>query len=151
MTPAAADHLETYRSAVATVITALRRDAGLTQEALAQRLGWNRCRVRAIEAGRCVEVPELFALADALCIDPILIMVRIRTWVTMPSVAHCYRAMLDDELRVKPETVLTWPPRNNARGWLKELRSSSSPFVSFARMARPPETDADGPLTLSTA
>lgn len=107
MTPAAADQLEAYRAAAATVITGLRREARLTQEELARRLGWNRRRIAGIEAGRRVELPELFALATALRMDPILLIVRIRIWVAMPSVAQCYRAMADGQPFAKADDVLS--------------------------------------------
>ena len=149
MTPAAADQLEVYRAAVATVITGLRREARLTQEHLAQRLGWNRRRIAAIEAGRRLEVPELFALATALGIDPVLLIVRIRTWVTMPSVAHCYRAMADTQPMVKSDGVSNQAP-SASRDGVTEHQPSLSPFMSFALIARPPQAPVSEPPTQTT-
>lgn len=67
--------------AVCTVIAATRRQAGLTQEQLAERLGWHRSMVAKIEAGeRRVDLPEFIRIAVALKVDPEVLFGRVLRW-----------------------------------------------------------------------
>ena len=71
---------KTHR-AVVTVIAATRREAGLTQEQLAERLGWHRSTLAKIEAGeRRVDVPEFIAIAGALKVEPEVLYGRVLRW-----------------------------------------------------------------------
>jgi len=74
--------LETQRErwdrAVVSVWSQGRRDADLSQEALASRLGWTRNMVAAVERGRRrVSVAELILFATAVNLDPERVFSRI--------------------------------------------------------------------------
>ena len=56
--------------------------ANLTQEQLANRLGWHRTRIAKIEAGeRRIDVPEFITVANGLNIDPVTLLVRVLRWL----------------------------------------------------------------------
>jgi len=66
---------------VVTVITASRREANLTQEQLAARLGWHRSTIAKIEAGeRRLDVAEFITIATALKIEPAALFSRVLSW-----------------------------------------------------------------------
>jgi transcriptional regulator with XRE-family HTH domain len=59
------------------VLVASRKEAGLTQEELGQRCGWDQARISAIETGqRGVQVAELPVLAKGLGIDSLKLFKR---------------------------------------------------------------------------
>ena len=67
--------------AVVTVIAASRREAHVSQDDLAKRLGWHRSRIAKIECGeRRVDVPEFITIARALSLDPELLLGRVLRW-----------------------------------------------------------------------
>lgn len=70
-----------YDQAVVTVWAATRRDCDLSQEALAQKLGWSRDMVAAVEGGRRkITVSDLLLFASALGLEPETIFRRILRW-----------------------------------------------------------------------
>jgi DNA-binding XRE family transcriptional regulator len=72
---------ERWNRAVKAVWQATRRDAHVSQEALAQKLGWSRDTVASIEAGRRkVEVSDAILFAAALGVEPETIFRRILRW-----------------------------------------------------------------------
>lgn len=71
-----------WHAAVATVLAASRREAGLSQEDLALRLGWHRTRIARVESGvRRVDVPEFIAISNALNIPPPQLLARVLNWL----------------------------------------------------------------------
>jgi transcriptional regulator with XRE-family HTH domain len=67
--------------AVVTVVSASRREANLTQEQLADRIGWHRSKIARIESGeRRLDVAEFIEIADALKIDPTHLLARVLRW-----------------------------------------------------------------------
>ena len=67
-----------WHQAVITVIAASRREANLTQDDLAGRLGWHRSVVAKIEAGeRRLDVAEFIQIATALKVDPDVLFGRV--------------------------------------------------------------------------
>jgi transcriptional regulator with XRE-family HTH domain len=67
--------------AIAAVITACRRDAGLKQAQLAEAIGWTQSTLARIESGeRIVAAAELFYIAKALKLDPVKLFSRIAAW-----------------------------------------------------------------------
>jgi len=63
---------------VATVLASARREPGLSQDALARVLGWNRMRIVKIEQGeRRTPVSEFTAIARALALDPPQLLSRV--------------------------------------------------------------------------
>jgi DNA-binding XRE family transcriptional regulator len=76
-----------WHAAVATVLAACRREAGLSQDDLALRLGWHRTRIAKIESGgRRVDVPEFIAVANALNIPPPQLLARVLNWLVSSAV-----------------------------------------------------------------
>jgi transcriptional regulator with XRE-family HTH domain len=70
-----------WHRAVVTVVAASRRDAGLTQEQLADRIGWHRSRIAKIESGeRRLDVAEFITIADALKMEPATLLSRVLSW-----------------------------------------------------------------------
>ena len=70
-----------WHRAVVTVLAASRRDANMTQEDLALRLGWHRTRIAKIESGeRRIDVPEFINIANALNIAPETLLARVLRW-----------------------------------------------------------------------
>jgi transcriptional regulator with XRE-family HTH domain len=70
-----------WHQAVVTVIAASRREANLTQEDLAKRLGWHRSRIAKIESGeRRVDVPEFITIAGALKVEPEQLLAQVLRW-----------------------------------------------------------------------
>jgi transcriptional regulator with XRE-family HTH domain len=70
-----------WHRAVVTVLAASRRDANMTQEDLALRLGWHRTRIAKIESGeRRIDVPEFINIANALNISPESLLARVLRW-----------------------------------------------------------------------
>lgn len=73
--------------AVVSVLVATRREAGVTQEDLARRLGWHRSRIAKIESReRRIDVPEFIAIAAALLIPAPILCARVLSWVDPRSV-----------------------------------------------------------------
>jgi transcriptional regulator with XRE-family HTH domain len=75
----------TRNRAIVTVLTASRREAGLTQRQLAERLpewlGWDHSTVGKVESGRRrLDVVELLEIARALRIDSEVLFGRIAHW-----------------------------------------------------------------------
>jgi transcriptional regulator with XRE-family HTH domain len=69
-----------HRAAV-TVLAASRHDAELTQEQLADRIGWHRSKIAKIEAGeRGVDVDELILIAGGLKVEPAILFSRVLMW-----------------------------------------------------------------------
>jgi transcriptional regulator with XRE-family HTH domain len=69
-----------YQIAVA-VIAASRRDAGISQEQLAEKLGWSRSKVAKLEqADRRVELADFILIARALDVDPETLFRRVMRW-----------------------------------------------------------------------
>lgn len=63
------------------VLVATRREKGLTQQQLANRLKRSQSLVAQVEIGqRRLDVPELFDFADALSIDVRVLIDRIARW-----------------------------------------------------------------------
>lgn len=83
MEPSSTNSLRSpWHRSVVTVITASRREANLTQEHLANRLGWHRTRIAKIEAGeRRIDVPEFITIANGLNIDPVTLLDRVLRWL----------------------------------------------------------------------
>jgi len=76
-----------WYAAVATVLAASRREAGLSQEDLALRLGWHRTRIAKVESGvRRVDVPEFIAISNALNIPPPQLLARVLNWLVSSAV-----------------------------------------------------------------
>jgi DNA-binding XRE family transcriptional regulator len=72
---------ERWDRAVVAVWQATRRDSDLSQDALAQKLGWSRDTVGSVEAGRRkVTVTDVVLFAAALGIEPETIFRRILRW-----------------------------------------------------------------------
>lgn len=70
-----------WHRAVVTVLAASRREANMTQEDLANRLGWQRTRIAKIESGeRRIDVPEFISIANALYIPPETLLTRVLRW-----------------------------------------------------------------------
>lgn len=64
-----------------TVIAASRREARMTQEELANQLGWHRSRLAKIESGeRRIDVPEFISIANALNVAPETLLGRVLRW-----------------------------------------------------------------------
>ena len=62
-----AENLAPWRTAVAAVISASRRDHDFTQPQLARRIGWSRDKLAKVEAGkRRVELGDVVMIAQAL-------------------------------------------------------------------------------------
>lgn len=71
-----------WYAAAASVLAASRREAGLTQDDLALRLGWHRTRIAKIESGvRRVDIPEFIVIAHALNIPPPQLLGRVLNWL----------------------------------------------------------------------
>jgi DNA-binding XRE family transcriptional regulator len=72
---------ERWNRAVVAIWSATRRDADLSQEALARKLDWSRDTVASVEAGRRkVEVSDVILFAAALGLEPETIFRRILRW-----------------------------------------------------------------------
>jgi transcriptional regulator with XRE-family HTH domain len=70
-----------WRTAVATVLAATRRDHDVTQPELAKRVGWSRDKLAKVEsATRRVEFGDVILLANALGERPELVLRRILGW-----------------------------------------------------------------------
>lgn len=74
-----------HRRAIVTVITASRREAGLTQRQLADRLPtwlrWDHSTLAKVEKGRrALKMEEFFELAKALKMDPEVLFARVARW-----------------------------------------------------------------------
>jgi transcriptional regulator with XRE-family HTH domain len=70
-----------WHQAVVTVIAASRREANMTQEDLANRLGWHRSRIAKIESGeRRIDVAEFITIAGALKVEPEQLFARVLRW-----------------------------------------------------------------------
>jgi transcriptional regulator with XRE-family HTH domain len=70
-----------WHRAVVTVVAASRREAGLTQEQLAGRIGWHRSKIGKVEAGeRRLDVAEFITIAEALEIEPATLISRVIRW-----------------------------------------------------------------------
>jgi predicted transcriptional regulator len=70
-----------WRTAVATVLAATRRDHDVTQPELAKRVGWSRDKLAKVEAGtRRVELGDITVVAHALGERPELVIRRILGW-----------------------------------------------------------------------
>ena len=71
--------------AVVTVLQASRREAGLTQRELVERLprwlGWDQTTLAKAETGRRrVDVVEVMEIAKALKLEPLVLFTRIANW-----------------------------------------------------------------------
>ncbi len=67
--------------AVVSVIAASRREAKLTQDPLAARLGWHPSRIAGIESReRRVDVAEFIRIAEALDMEPTALSARVLRW-----------------------------------------------------------------------
>jgi transcriptional regulator with XRE-family HTH domain len=67
--------------AVVTIIAASRREAQVSQDDLADRLGWHRSKIAKIESGeRRVDVAEFITIARALSLDPEQLLGRVLRW-----------------------------------------------------------------------
>jgi len=72
---------EHWRRAAVAVISATRRDADISQEELAKRLGWSRAKLGSVESGRRKLAFEDFPMiALALGIDPEKLFSRVAKW-----------------------------------------------------------------------
>ena len=70
-----------WHRATITVIVASRREADLTQEQLAQHVGWHRSKIAKIESGeRRLDVPEFIMIAAALRIEPAALLAKVLRW-----------------------------------------------------------------------
>jgi transcriptional regulator with XRE-family HTH domain len=73
--------LKAWRTAVAAVLAATRRDHDVTQAALAKRIGWSRDRVSKVETGRrLVEFGEIMLIVKALGARSEVVIRRIMAW-----------------------------------------------------------------------
>jgi transcriptional regulator with XRE-family HTH domain len=71
-----------WRKAVATVISATRRDSDITQEELARRVGWSRDKLAKAEAGqRRIELGDVVMISQALGEPSERIIRRILGWL----------------------------------------------------------------------
>jgi len=60
---------------------ASRREANLTQEQLADGIGWHRSKIAKVEAGeRRLDVAEFITIAGALKVDPTILLSRVLSW-----------------------------------------------------------------------
>jgi transcriptional regulator with XRE-family HTH domain len=67
--------------AIVAIWAASRRDSDLTQEQLAEKLGWTRNMVASVEAGRReVTATELIMFAAVVGVDPRTLLERILRW-----------------------------------------------------------------------
>lgn len=70
-----------WRKAFASVLAASRRDADLSQEQVAEEMGWARNTVSRIENGtRTLGVEELMELCRLYRIDPLNLLGRVTRW-----------------------------------------------------------------------
>jgi transcriptional regulator with XRE-family HTH domain len=70
-----------WHRATITVVAASRREANLTQEQLADRIGWHRSKIARIESGeRRLDVAEFITIASALRIEPVTLLARVLCW-----------------------------------------------------------------------
>ncbi len=70
-----------WHRAVVTVIVATRREASLTQDQLAVRIGLHRSKIARIESGeRRLDVAEFITIAGALAIEPAALLSRVLRW-----------------------------------------------------------------------
>jgi transcriptional regulator with XRE-family HTH domain len=70
-----------WHRAVVTVVAASRREANLTQEQLANRIGWHRSKIAKIESGeRRLDVAEFITIAGALKMEPATLLSRVLSW-----------------------------------------------------------------------
>lgn len=70
-----------WHRAFITVIAASRREADLTQEQIAARIGWHRSKIAKIEAGeRRLDVAEFITIAGALKMEPAALFARVLSW-----------------------------------------------------------------------
>lgn len=73
--------LTAWNKAIASVLSQTRRDADVSQEALAKTMGWHRSKVVKIEAASVsVRAAELILVAQALKIDPQQLLARVLRW-----------------------------------------------------------------------
>jgi transcriptional regulator with XRE-family HTH domain len=125
------------RSAVCAVIVASRHEANLTQEQLADATGWHRTRLAKIEAcERRVEFHEIFAIARGLGVNPVLLMIRIQLWVSAPTVAESYHAVVKESYASAPETAVTAGDAEKDRA--HPLAASGSPAIGWRAFAQMP-------------
>jgi DNA-binding XRE family transcriptional regulator len=72
---------ERWNRAVVAVWSATRRDLDLTQQNVADKLGWSRDTVAALEAGRRkIEVSDVILFALAVGVDPETLFRRVLRW-----------------------------------------------------------------------
>ena len=73
--------LDTWHKSLVVVIIACRKEAKMTQEQLANRIGWHRTKIAKMESGeRRIDVPEFILIASALNIDPVVMLGRVLHW-----------------------------------------------------------------------
>jgi transcriptional regulator with XRE-family HTH domain len=73
--------IERWRQTVASVVKATRDDVDLTQEKLAEKLGWSRTKIANIESGRtALELGEIALIAQACNERLDVVLQRILMW-----------------------------------------------------------------------
>jgi transcriptional regulator with XRE-family HTH domain len=79
-----------WHRAVVTVISATRRESGMSQEDLAKALEWHRSRIAKTECGeRRLDVVEFILIAQALSLDPEQLLGRVLRWGCGAALAQC--------------------------------------------------------------
>jgi transcriptional regulator with XRE-family HTH domain len=72
---------ERWERLIGIVLTGTRRDLDLSQQTVAERLGWTRNMVANLESGRrSLRLTDLFLIARVLNIGPETLMLRIMRW-----------------------------------------------------------------------
>lgn len=73
--------LSAWNRAIASVLSQTRRDADVSQAALARAMGWHRSKVVKIEAATVsIRAAEMILVAQALKIDPQKLLARVLRW-----------------------------------------------------------------------
>jgi transcriptional regulator with XRE-family HTH domain len=72
---------ERWNRAVVAIWSATRRDLDLTQQQVADKLGWSRATLAGLESGRRkVEVADLILFGQAVGVDPETLFRRVLRW-----------------------------------------------------------------------
>ena len=131
---------QVFRTAVATIVMASRNEANVSQEQLAQAIGWSKSRLVRVEKGRGkVDLHEIFAIARALGIDPILMMIRIHLWMIAPTIAKRYRAVVNAFNSDTSETAANAVASKCSSQILREFSAAVATWQTFVQAQTPPK------------
>ena len=76
--------LLSYYQVIGTDIAATRKELGVSQDDLAKKLGWDRTKISKTESNtRRLDMVEFIQIAEALSINPLLLLQRVLMWATM--------------------------------------------------------------------